>query len=125
MKIKFDVGPRYFLNRYGEIDYLIQKGNDIIPVEVKAGTEKSAATFKKYIAEKQPKCAIRFSEMNYVRNGMITNIPLYLGHEWDVAVSPEKPEKGNYMIMTADKDKLVFKAFLLNGKQFDEVIIKK
>lgn len=39
---------------------------------------KSAPSFKRYIADYQPKRAIRFSRRSYLKNGMITNIPLYL-----------------------------------------------
>lgn len=78
LRSQFDVAPRYYSTRYGEIDFLLQNGQEIIPTEVKGGADKSAPTFKKYIAEKAPETAIRFSEMGYVKNGVITNLPLYL-----------------------------------------------
>ena len=78
LKCQFDVAPRYYSTRYGEIDFLLQDGQEIIPVEVKGGEDKSAPTFKKYIAEKAPDTAVRFSEMGYMKNGAITNLPLYL-----------------------------------------------
>ena len=78
LKSQFDVAPRYYSTRYGEIDFLLQNGQEIIPVEVKGGEDKSAPTFKKYITEKAPDTAIRFSEMGYMKNGAITNLPLYL-----------------------------------------------
>ena len=70
--------PRYYSDKNGEIDFILQNGTEIIPVETKAGEDKSAPSFKRYIAEKQPKRAIRFSKHNYVTDGRITNIPLYL-----------------------------------------------
>ena len=78
LKSQFDVAPRYYSTRYGEIDFLLQSGQEIIPVEVKGGEDKSAPTFKKYIVEKAPDMAVRFSEMGYMKNGAITNLPLYL-----------------------------------------------
>lgn len=78
LKSQFDVAPRYYSTRYGEIDFLLQRGQQIIPIEVKGGEDKSAPTFKKYIAEKSPETAARFSEMGYMKNGAITNLPLYL-----------------------------------------------
>jgi hypothetical protein len=78
IKPLYDVKPRYYSNRYGEIDFVIQDGQNVIPVEVKAGEDKSAPTFKRYITENNPAIAVRFSERNYVQNGNITNIPLYL-----------------------------------------------
>ena len=78
LKSQFDVAPRYYSTRYGEIDFLLQRGQEIIPAEVKGGEDKSAPTFKKYITEKSPDTAVRFSEMGYMKNGAITNLPLYL-----------------------------------------------
>ncbi|MEY8366646.1 AAA family ATPase [Anaerovoracaceae bacterium 41-7] len=78
LKGQYELAPRYYGTRYGEIDFLLQDGQNIIPVEVKGGADKSAPTFKKYIAEVKPVSAVRFSEMGYLKNGMITNVPLYL-----------------------------------------------
>lgn len=78
IKGQIEVSPRYYSTKSGEIDFVIQSGQEIIPVEVKAGNDKSAPSFKKYITERDPETAVRFSEMGYVKNGKITNIPLYL-----------------------------------------------
>lgn len=75
---QFEVAPHYFSDKHGEIDFVLQNGTEIIPVEVKGGEDKFAPTFKRYIAEKHPKHAIRFSKRGYRRDGEITNIPLYL-----------------------------------------------
>lgn len=75
---QFDVMPRYFSSRNGEIDFVLQYGMDIIPVETKGGEDKSALTFKKYVADNHPQYAVRFSKMGYRKDGNITNIPLYL-----------------------------------------------
>ena len=83
LKENFEILPRYYATRYGEIDFVIQNGSNIVPIEVKAGTNKSATTFKKYIKKNNPDLAIRFSEMNYVTDGKITNIPLYLASAID------------------------------------------
>ena len=75
---QFDVMPRYFSSRNGEIDFVLQYGMDIIPVETKGGEDKSALTFKKYVADNHPQYAVRFSKIGYRKDGNITNIPLYL-----------------------------------------------
>ena len=75
---QFTVEPRFFADGRNEIDFLIQKGTDIIPVEVKSGEEKSAVSFKSYIKNRQPQTAIRYSKRGYVTDGDITNLPLYL-----------------------------------------------
>ena len=75
---QFDVEPRFFASKNGEIDFLIQNGMKIIPIEVKGGEEKSATSFKLYIKHRQPETAIRFSKRGYVMDGKIINLPLYL-----------------------------------------------
>jgi predicted AAA+ superfamily ATPase len=60
-----------------EIDFMLQHGESIIPLEVKSGGSKTAVSFKSYIAKHSPETAIRFSANEYLKNGAITNIPLY------------------------------------------------
>ena len=74
----FAVEPRYYADKNREIDFLLQFGVDVIPVETKGGEDKSATSFKKYIKEKMPPYAIRYSKRGYRTDGAITNIPLYL-----------------------------------------------
>ena len=75
---QFDVSPRFFADKHGEVDFLIQNGTEIIPVEVKSGEDKIAASFKSYIKDRQPQTAIRYSKRGYTTDGNITNLPLYL-----------------------------------------------
>ena len=42
---QFAVEPRYYSDKNGEIDFVLQHGMDIIPVEAKGGEEKSAPSF--------------------------------------------------------------------------------
>ena len=77
---QFDVPLRYFSARNSELDFLAQSGTEIIPIEVKAGSDKSAPAFKRYIAEQSPAHAIRFSKREFRTDGGITNIPLYLAN---------------------------------------------
>ena len=78
IKNEFTVPPHYYSNKNEELDFLIQDKTNIIPIEVKAGNNKKATSFKKYIKEKNPTVAIRYSTMGYRKDGEITNIPLYL-----------------------------------------------
>lgn len=75
---QFMLEPRYYCDKLGEIDFIIQNGMDIIPIEVKGGEDKSAPSFKQFIAKHHPKNAIRFSTRGYRKDGDFTNIPLYL-----------------------------------------------
>ncbi|MCD8005488.1 MAG: ATP-binding protein [Oscillospiraceae bacterium] len=78
LKGQFEVEPRYYSDKNSEIDFVIQNGIEIIPVEVKAGEDKSAPSFKKYVANNHPAHAIRFSKRNLRTDGGITNLPVYL-----------------------------------------------
>ncbi|MCD8374494.1 MAG: AAA family ATPase [Oscillospiraceae bacterium] len=78
---QFEVAPRYYSDKNREIDFVIQYGTEIIPVEAKGGEDKSAPSFKKYIADHQPEHALRFSKRGYRKDGYITNLPLYLARK--------------------------------------------
>ncbi|MDR2133436.1 MAG: AAA family ATPase [Clostridiales Family XIII bacterium] len=75
---QFDAPPRFFADGRAEIDFLIQNGTEIIPVEVKGGEDKSAPDFKNYVKTRRPRVALRFSRRGYATDGNITNLPLYL-----------------------------------------------
>ena len=75
---QFEVEPRYFSDKGSEIDFVLQYGTEIIPIEAKGGDDKSAPSFKRYIAQYEPEHALRFSKRGYRKDGAITNIPLYL-----------------------------------------------
>ena len=75
---QFEVEPRYYSDKNSEIDFVLQNGTEIIPVEAKGGEDRSAPSFKRYIAENAPEHALRFSKRGYRKDGAITNIPLYL-----------------------------------------------
>ena len=78
---QFQVEPRYFSDKNGEIDFVLQYGMGIVPVEAKGGEDKSAPSFKRYVAQNQPQYALRFSKRGYRKDGAITNLPLYLARK--------------------------------------------
>ena len=75
---QFEVAPRYYSDKISEIDFVLQYGTEIIPVEAKGGEDKSAPSFKRYIADHHPQHALRFSKRGYRKDGEIMNLPLYL-----------------------------------------------
>jgi hypothetical protein len=75
---QFKIEPHYYSDKNSEIDFVLQYGTEIIPVEAKGGEDKSAPSFKRYISDRQPEHALRFSKRGYRKDGVITNIPLYL-----------------------------------------------
>jgi predicted AAA+ superfamily ATPase len=73
-----NVSPNFYTYAQDrEIDFLLQRGENILPIEVKSGGSKNAVSFKSYIKKYTPETAVRFSTMEYLQNGEITNIPLY------------------------------------------------
>ena len=60
-----------------EQDFLIQKGKDIIPIEVKAEGNIRSQSLKAYCDKYHPRKAVRLSTLNYVDQGWMVNIPLY------------------------------------------------
>ncbi len=78
---QFEVEPRYYSDKSGEIDFVLQNGMEIIPVEAKGGEDKSAPSFKRYVAEHKPAHALRFSKRGYRKDGDFTNLPLYLARK--------------------------------------------
>lgn len=82
---KFEVSPYYWAEAPHEVDFVIQKDNDIYPVEVKAGVNVAAASIKQYLKEydAETKFAVRFSLRNLSFDGKILNVPLYLIDELD------------------------------------------
>ena len=78
---QFDVEPRYYSNKNVEIDFVLQNGMEIIPIEAKGNEDKSAPSFKRYIADHKPTHAFRFSKRGYRKDGDFTNLPLYLARK--------------------------------------------
>ena len=78
LKGQFEVEPRYYSDKNGEIDFVVQNKMEIVPIEVKGGEDRSANSFKTYVANHTPEHAYRFSKRRYRKDGDFTNLPLYL-----------------------------------------------
>ena len=61
-----------------EVDFLVQAGNSIVPVETKAKENLRAKSLKSYIGKYKPDAAIRISMAGCRKDGNILNVPLYL-----------------------------------------------
>ena len=82
---QFEVMPRYWSqnNPPYEVDFLIQRENDIFPVEVKSEantTSKSMKKFKELFPDKV-KLRIRFSLDNLKLDDDVLNIPLFMADQ--------------------------------------------
>ena len=60
-----------------ELDFLIQKDVNIVPIEVKSSTHIKARSLDLYMKTYNPKYAIRISEKNFGLENNIKSVPLY------------------------------------------------
>ena len=82
IKSLYDIEPKYYApTATSEIDFIVQNGIDIIPIEVKAGESVTSANFKSYIKEHKPEKAVCFSKLGYKHNDSFVNMPLYLANK--------------------------------------------
>ena len=60
-----------------ELDFIIQKGGDIIPVEVKTGVRTKSKSLNMFMEKYKPSYAIRISSKNFGFENDIKSVPLY------------------------------------------------
>lgn len=78
LKYLLDDTPNYYTFDRNEIDFVIQRKNKIIPIEVKSDKSTNHNSLTKYNANNDNEMSFRFSLNNLSKNGKIVNIPLYL-----------------------------------------------
>ena len=73
------IGAYYWTNDRGsaEIDFLIDNGIDVMPIEVKAETNLKAKSLKTYCEKFKPNKAIRTSMSDYRQEEWLLNLPLW------------------------------------------------
>ena len=71
--------PYYHISETGKykMDFLIQKGKIVVPIEVKAETNLRAKSLQAYHQKYEPAYAVRISMSDYRQDDWLTNIPLY------------------------------------------------
>lgn len=72
-----DESPNYYTFDRHEIDFLIQRNNEIIPIEVKSDKSNNHNSLTKYNTKSDNKISFIFSLNNVSKDGKIVNIPLY------------------------------------------------
>ena len=60
-----------------ELDFLLQRGMDVVPVEVKKGTKVRSRSLDVYRKKYSAPMAVRFSERNFGRDDTLVSLPLY------------------------------------------------
>ena len=69
---------RYWAGEYAaELDFVLQKGGDIIGVEVKKGIKTRSKSLNVFDRKYSPAYSIRFSEKNFGKEGNILALPHY------------------------------------------------
>ena len=75
----FDIVPRYWSSgNKAEVDFLIQAGSKIIPIEVKSDENVRSKSLHQYNQKYNPELRIRFSLKNFSTDGNLINLPLFL-----------------------------------------------
>jgi predicted AAA+ superfamily ATPase len=79
LKTLKDIQTYYWTAEHGtaEIDFVVDNGSDIIPIEVKAEANLQAKSLKVYRERFQPRLSIRTSMADYKKEDWLLNLPLY------------------------------------------------
>ena len=74
-----NLGIYYYTNDRGscEVDFVVDTGEQIIPVEVKAEVNLRAKSLKTYREKFSPEIAVRTSMADYKKEEGLVNLPLY------------------------------------------------
>lgn len=79
LKAAGDIGIYYYTNDRGscEVDFIVDTGENIIPVEVKAEVNLRAKSLKTYREKFNPEVSVRTSMADYKRDEDLIDLPLY------------------------------------------------
>lgn len=75
----------YFTNDRGscEIDFVVDTGETVVPIEVKAEVNLKAKSLKTFCEKFNPENAVRTSMADYRKDDWLTNLPLYAIEEFE------------------------------------------
>lgn len=79
LKTMEDLDVYYYTNDRGscEVDFIIDTGEQVVPVEVKAEVNLRAKSLKTYYGKFSPQISVRTSMADYKREEWLVNLPLY------------------------------------------------
>ncbi len=82
---QFEVPPRYWAEAPHEVDFIIQRETEVIPIDAKAGENVRATSVKRYAKnyEAQTPIVVRLSLRNLSYDGIILNVPLFMVDKLD------------------------------------------
>lgn len=87
-----NLGVYYYTNDRGscEVDFIIDTGEQIVPVEVKAEVNLRAKSLKTYREKFKPEVSLRTAMADYKREDWIINLPLYAVEETNHILQEEQ-----------------------------------
>ncbi len=79
-----DLGVYYYTNDRGscEVDFIVDTGEQIVPMEVKAEVNLKAKSLKTYREKFNPQISVRTSMADYKKEDWLLNLPLYAVEEF-------------------------------------------
>ncbi len=79
-----DLGVYYYTNDRGscEVDFIVDTGERIVPMEVKAEVNLKAKSLKTYREKFNPEISVRTSMADYKKEDWLVNLPLYAVEEF-------------------------------------------
>jgi predicted AAA+ superfamily ATPase len=79
LKTRKNIHPFYWAAESGaaEVDFVIDTGNAVIPIEVKAEVNLQAKSLKSYREKFSPALSVRTSMADYKKDGWLLNLPLW------------------------------------------------
>lgn len=83
LKVIDDLGIYYYTNDRGscEVDFILDTGEQIVPLEVKAEINLKAKSLKAYREKYSPEISVRTSMADYKKEDWLINLPLYAVEE--------------------------------------------
>ncbi len=84
LKTMDDIGVYYYTNDRGscEVDFIVDTGEQIVPMEVKAEVNLKAKSLKTYCEKFNPQISVRTSMADYKKEDWLLNLPLYAVEEF-------------------------------------------
>jgi len=67
----------YWTGKAAEVDFVVQRGADIVPLEVKSATHVRSQSLRSYVERYEPRQAYRLSLQRHQPQAGFTNVPLY------------------------------------------------
>ena len=71
-------------NAQAELDYVVSKGAEVIPLEVKSGKTGTLKSLQQFLKEKRSEKGVHISPRNFGKEGDIIELPLFaIWKIWD------------------------------------------